>query len=247
MERTSSLVRRESSAMSGTDTTVSNTVTFPAGVLETNVAIPLINDLVYRGNRSFTITLSNASAGWTLANPNNAIVTITDDDSTATTNSFTDVVAPSAAPAALGSLQVTLLPAQAVGSWRFTWETEWRSSEDIATGLVPGEHPVEFIPRGGFITPEVTNVLIYAGFNALTNTYSTNGVAEYGALSVNLSPAEVQSGTNRGQWRLQAEETGPRYTRRRRPPCPPVPSPSLPFLPYFRGRPPTTPEAKRYR
>jgi hypothetical protein len=190
----------------GSYVTVSNTVTFPAGVLETNVAIPLINDLVYRGNRSFTVTLANASAGWTLAYPSNAVVTIVDDDPTATTNSFTDVVFPAAAPGALGSLEVTLLPPGAVGSWRFTWETEWRSSGDLATGLVPGEHPIEFIPRSGFVTPEITNLMVNVGFNTLTNTYATNGgAAELGALSVNLSPAEIQAGTNRGQWRLQGE------------------------------------------
>jgi len=189
----------------GSYLTVSNTVNFPAGVLETNVTIPLINDLVYRGNRAFSVTLANPGAGWTLAYPSNATVTIVDDDPAATTNSFTDVVAPVSAPATLGALQVTLLPAQAVGSWRFTWETEWRSSGDTATGLVPGEHPIEFIPRSGFSTPAVTNFVVNVGFNSLTNSYSTNGVATAGALVVSLAPAEIQSGTNQGQWRLQGE------------------------------------------
>jgi hypothetical protein len=188
--------------------TVSNTLTFPSNVTATNISILIVNDLVFRGSRDFTVMLSAPSGGWSLGYPSTATITITDDDLPATADSLTEMRFPDTATNGLGSLQVTLMPTQALGSWRFSWETAWRNSGSTATGLAPGNYTIEFMPRGGFIAPPSAAYAMAAGSNPpVIYTYTTNqgGSQAAGALSLSLLPSAVQAGTNRGQWRLQGE------------------------------------------
>ena len=133
---------------------VTNTLSFPAGVLSTNVQITIVNDLVNRGNRQFVVHLSGPSAGYQLLAPTNAYVTILDDDPLS--GNFADVAVP--VSGAAGALQVSLLPTNAVGKWRFWWETDWRDSGSTVSNLALGEYNLEFMPRSGFIAPGTTAI-----------------------------------------------------------------------------------------
>src|SRR6201999_3540060 len=119
---------------------VSNQLTFAPGVLATNINIPIVNDVVNRGQRQFAVLLANPSAGWQVASPSNALVTIVDDDPL--TNNFSDVSLPSSVPR--GTLQVWLTPTNAAGQWHFWWENDWRDSGSIASNLEAGDYDIEF-------------------------------------------------------------------------------------------------------
>lgn len=179
-------------------------LTLPAGVLSTNIAISIINDLVNRGDRQFVVRLTNASSGWSLVEPTNAYVTILDDDPL--TNNFADVVLPPAV--ANGALQVSLLPTNAAGKWRFWWETDWRDSGSSVSNLTGGSYTLEFLPCSGFIAPASTTVNLSNGavFLSITNYYTNLvGTLAAGSLKVTISPSQVASAsevTNRGQWRI---------------------------------------------
>ena len=111
---------------------VSNTLVFPPDVLVTNIAVQIVNDFVYRGDRSFSVQLTSPPSGWSIAYPNVVTVTILDDNPTSTTNSYNDVVFTNWPAPGTNSLQVFLTPTNAVWKWRFIWETEWRDSGSTA-------------------------------------------------------------------------------------------------------------------
>src|SRR5262249_37842521 len=86
------------------------------------------------------------------------------------------------------------------------WESAWRASGSTALGLVPGNYPVDYLPRPGFSRPPPdTNVVTPDAIESVTNFYSYEGEPQRGSLMVRLLPLEVTSGTNRGQWRLADE------------------------------------------
>src|SRR5262249_23599059 len=125
----------------------SGLLTFGSGELSRQIQIQLVDDLVYRGNKTFRVRLSNPSDGWGLGYPSEAAVVILENDRFETTNFYTDVVFPAPAPTGRGSLRVTLEPPDAKGGWRFPWESAWRASGSTAIGLVPGNYPVDYLPR----------------------------------------------------------------------------------------------------
>lgn len=188
---------------------LTNLLTFPAGVVSTNVRINLVNDLVNRGDRQFVVRLTSPDNGWALFNPSNAYVTIIDDDPL--TNNFADVFIPPAGAA--GAVRVTLSPGDAAGRWRFWWETDWRDSGSAVSNLAVGDFTLEFMPRSGYTAPSATTITISNATAFLSSTnYYTNivGVAQTGRIGVALLPAEVATAanvTNRGQWRLTAGNT----------------------------------------
>ncbi len=185
---------------------VSNRLNFAAGEMSKDIPILLANDLVNRGNRDFLFQLAAPTAGWFLASPSNAVVTILDDDSP-TNNILTDVVSPGPAPGR-GSLQVTLTPAVAQGRWRLWWEDAWRESGSTLSNLAAGEHRVQFMPRQGYRPPgEWTLTITQGTHRAVTTNYAFDGIINppRGALTFTLLPGPVATATNpaaRGQWRL---------------------------------------------
>jgi hypothetical protein len=69
-------------ALAGTDyTNVSQRVTFAAGQASTKVVIPIINNTLPDGDRTFTVALSAPQGGAGLGTPVSAVVTILDDES----------------------------------------------------------------------------------------------------------------------------------------------------------------------
>ena len=82
----------DGTANAGSDyTSVSQTVTIPAGSTTATVPVPVLNDTVQESDETFMMTLSNPSSNVNLASTQSADTTITDDDaSTVPTNiSFT--------------------------------------------------------------------------------------------------------------------------------------------------------------
>jgi Ca2+-binding RTX toxin-like protein len=70
------------SATSGSDyTTTSGTLTFAAGNTLSSIFIPILSDTTIEGDETFTVTLSNPSAGATISAQNVGTVTILNDDS----------------------------------------------------------------------------------------------------------------------------------------------------------------------
>ena len=68
-------------ATSGSDyTATSNTLTFGPGETSKSIAIPILQDNVYEGNETFTVTLSTPGGGAIVVPPTTATVTINDDD-----------------------------------------------------------------------------------------------------------------------------------------------------------------------
>jgi len=68
------------SAVAGVDyTAVSNTLTFAPSDTTKTFTVPIVNDGAYKGNRSFTVSLSNATNGATIVAAT-ATVTIVEDD-----------------------------------------------------------------------------------------------------------------------------------------------------------------------
>jgi hypothetical protein len=188
---------------------LTNTLTFPSGVVSTNVPITIINDLVNRGDRQFVVRLSNPTGGWQLLESSNAYVTIIDDDPL--TNNFADVFIPPGGAA--GALRVTLQPTNALGKWRFWWETDWRDSGGTVSNLSVGDYVLEFMPRSGFTAPASSTLTISNAGAFLSRTnYYTNlvGVVPTGGLGVAILPLEVATAvnsTNRGQWRISGGNT----------------------------------------
>jgi sugar lactone lactonase YvrE len=100
-------------------------------------------------------------------------------------------------PPQTGSLQVTLLPAEANGQWRFPWEVAWHESAELVTNLAAGNYPVEFRNLPGWLAIPaeltVTNpaVVLAGGMTAITNNYyptvtPTGAGAAAGSLTVSL-------------------------------------------------------------
>ncbi len=111
---------------------------------------------------------------------------------------FTQFTAPNTVaytrPALTGQLQITLLPPEANGQWRFPWEVVWHNSGYLATNLAAGNYPVEFrlLPNWVAIPASLNPAAVSANATALfTNYYfptmttpETNG--DGGSLTVNL-------------------------------------------------------------
>jgi uncharacterized delta-60 repeat protein len=171
------------------------------GLNETNktVTIPIIDDPIYKGNRSFSFSLSLADANSSLGSPSSATVTIVEDDPPTSTNSFLGVGFPDAVPAHTGSLRVSLQPSAIGSQWRLAWETAWRNSDDVINGLPAGNFATTFKPVAGYLQPNDTTNPVTSGLTWVTNVYLGSGSTAYGSLQVNLTPSGV------GQWRVQGE------------------------------------------
>ena len=76
-------------------------------------------------------------------------------------------------PISTGQLMVTLLPPEANGQWRFPWETAWRDSGAVATGLAQGEYSVQFRNVPGYLAIPLSGpvAVTNGGFTFLTNQY----------------------------------------------------------------------------
>lgn len=99
----------DGTATAGSDyTAVSGTLTFASGETSKTIVVPLVNDNVYEGNKTFTLTLSNPSGGTLLMTPATATVTIVDDESRPNINNNSISVMEPRAGTALAAFTVRL-------------------------------------------------------------------------------------------------------------------------------------------
>jgi hypothetical protein len=72
----------DGTATAGSDyQTASGTLTFADGVTSQTFDVPVIDDSVYEGNETVTLTLSNAGGGATIGSPNSATLNIVENES----------------------------------------------------------------------------------------------------------------------------------------------------------------------
>jgi len=71
----------DGSATAGGDYTAAmGTLTFADGIISQSLVVPILEDTVYEGNETFTLTLSNATGGAAIGTPAGSVLTITDND-----------------------------------------------------------------------------------------------------------------------------------------------------------------------
>jgi len=171
-------------------------------VIKLNIAIAY--QLMASPNKFFSINLTNASAGATIAGPTNAIVTIVEDYGLTTASSLTSTVQPAAPPPATGSLVINLQPSNVAGQWQLLGELNWHSSGYTLTGLNAGNYSVQFSPVNGYLQPATVTLPINAGMtNGFTFYYTATTNLATGGLTVVIQSASVATNVNvaaRGQW-----------------------------------------------
>ena len=189
----------------------SGTLTFPAGETNKSFIVSIINDDVFKGDRTFWIALTNVTGGGQLAYPARAAITIIEDDPFGSVGSFTTNQLP-ASVANLGALQVYLEPTNAYGQWRLAGDFFWKSSGDVVSGLAQDNYLIEFKSVTNYYDlPDLIVRVAPGTTNAITNNYTAKSVLESGQLTVLIRPESVATNgvpsDYRGQWRLVWEST----------------------------------------
>ena len=107
-------------------------------------------------------------------------------------------------PTMTGQLQMTLLPAEANGQWRFPWELRWRDSGTVASNLETGSYTIEFRQVSGYlpIPPALSGILVSNTVVSLTNRYYPT-IVTAGTLNVDLGPNPPPG----AGWRLLGDTT----------------------------------------
>ncbi len=189
----------------------SGTLNFSATDKLKNIIITVADDLLAEGNELFAATLTNASAGSSIAPPAVATVTISDNDVLGLSDSVTSTVLPASPPVSTAVLQVSLQPTNASGQWRLLGELNWHDSGASVSGLVSGNYGIEFRPVNGFFQPPTVTLPISAGVtNQSLFFYAAITNLDTGNLSVVIQPDDIASAVNtnsRGQWRRVGEAT----------------------------------------
>ena len=205
----------DGSAVAGVHyTAVATRYSFGLGEVSKVVNIPITNDFVFQGDRTFRIAL-RATAKGAVGGPHTANVKIIDDDAVGATGSRTIISLPNpnTPPASAGEVSVALSPAPANGQWRIVGDPVWHDSGSVVSGLASGNFAVEFRAANGFQLPPPLTVAVVSG-------QRTNSSATYTALAANsqtglltailtpsasASPATAEA--SRVQWRRVGEGT----------------------------------------
>ncbi len=141
----------------------------------------------------YTVTYKTI-ADWTSPEPQT--VTITGGDTTTASGTYISQ---------FGSLQVTLLPAEAVtagAQWSIDGGVTWRASGATVTGLPVADYTVTFKTITDWTSPEPQTVTITGGD---TTTAVGTYVPQFGSLQVTLLPAEAV--TAGAQWSMDGGAT----------------------------------------
>src|SRR5439155_25176987 len=183
----------------------SGTLTFPDWETNKSFTVSLIREQGFRGDRTFWITLANATGGARLAYPATAAVTIIEADPFGPTQS-----SPTNRPPAdlvltnLGALQVYLEPARAIGQWRLAGELFWRSSGEVAIGLLQNNYVIEFKSLANYYeVPDFIAPVLAGQTHVITNYYAARSILASGQLSVVINPPSVATNADenlRGRW-----------------------------------------------
>ncbi len=179
----------------------SGSLSFTTEETSQTVTISIVDDLAYEGDQQFSFALSLPGSEGSLGSPATATISIIENDPPVSTNSLLERLNPGAVPRHDGQLRVSLLPASAGGQWRLVWETAWRNSGAVISGMPGGNYEVEFKPATGYLPPgNTTNPVVVGSLTSVTNQYVVSGTPQSGSLSVLIEPAGVG-----GRWRLQGE------------------------------------------
>ena len=182
------------------------TLDFPPGDGSAVIAVPLLDDLVFTGDKDFRVMLTGTTDGGLLLTPMATNVSLQDDDPLGDAGSLLVRPALPAAPASTASLRVALNAP--LGAWRLLGETTWHASGTLVSGLTSGNYFVEFRQVNGFVAPPARTVPVTLGEAvSISADYISLNVAAIGALAVSIEPASVAGadGDARGQWRIIGE------------------------------------------
>ena len=174
------------------------TLSFAAGQMSQSLVIPLIPQ-AQQGLGDFMVQLANPTGTSMIGSPGTATIFILNDVVSDFSLSNFAVVNPAPAPAAGGTIAITLSPADADKQWRIFGELDWRNSGTTAAGLTPGNYIVEFKPATSYVTP--ANLLVPLGSGApyaSTVVYAPNGSPTPGSLSVVLERSAPARGGCKG-------------------------------------------------
>lgn len=114
----------------------SGTITFPNGLTSQTFVVPICNDTIFEINKTFTVNLSNPTAGATIGATGTATVTIINDDAAPCSYSLSPASPrPIGAPAVSLTLTVTT---QAGCSWTASSNSAWITVISGASGTATG-------------------------------------------------------------------------------------------------------------
>ena len=112
-------------------------------------------------------------------------------------------------PTMTGSLNVTLLPPEANGQWRVTWEQAWHNSGVIVSNLAQDNYVIQFRAIPGYLTIQ-TNFpvsVLNGATTSITNQYyptlADGSDGSFGTLTVNIGPNQLAGAA----WRLLGENS----------------------------------------
>lgn len=202
---------------------------FAAGETSRVIVVPVTDDGIANGDRTFRVTLSIPAAaspavglrtrGALAAAPaaplgivglrNGAEVVIFDNDfAGGRSGSLLEIAAPTPLPQATGTISLLLNPATP-GQWRLAGDFLWRESGDVMTGLTRGNYDIELRPALGFRDPQPFPIALQNGTQyADTVDYAAVAPTGRGDLTLILRPNYLAAATDpaaRAQWRREGE------------------------------------------
>ncbi len=142
---------------------------------------------------SYTVTYKTIDY-WNTPSPTS--VTVTDGATATATGTYVQKV---------GSLTVTILPAEAIAAgayWSLNGGSSWYNSGEVATDLLAGLYTITCKDADGWITPAATNVSVPGD---TVTTASVTYTKAIGSLKVTIEPPEVV--TAGAQWSIDGGTT----------------------------------------
>jgi hypothetical protein len=196
------------SALAGTDyLAASGTFNFATNQTSTNLTITILDDSIFEGNQTFTVRLSNPTAGATLGYPATASITIVEVEHVGSVASVTGTPLPGPLQPATGALSVSFPSPPTNGGWRLAGQSSYQNSGAVVSNLITGNYRVEFAPSFGYRRPDAMIAAVTSGTTLfLTNVYTPSAGGGYGFVTLLVCPDDVASTntavTNRCQWRV---------------------------------------------
>jgi hypothetical protein len=173
--------------------TTQRSLSFTNGELARSVLVPLRDNFLSGQDRNFQVLLSNATGGsGSLGSNSTATVFIHETDQIYTNGSLLVQVLPGPPPDTNAGLQVTLVPPEATGQWRFAWELGWRDSGQTVTHLAAdpngSAYDLQFRSEPGYLPfPAARTVVVTnGGIIPLSSSYYPTLASSLGSLTLDF-------------------------------------------------------------